>query len=144
MAEVKRYFEDVNEDEALPSFQITITRTHIIKYAGAGGDFYPVHHDEEYAKSVGLSSIFAMGMMHGGMLCRVVTDWAGDGVVKKYGLRFAETVWPKDTLTFRGHVVRIYKQGGKNLVDCKLAVVNQNGRIAIDGEATVCLPSKRE
>lgn len=142
MTEVKRYFEDVKQDEALPSFEITITRTHIIKFAGAGGDFYPVHHDEEYAKSVGLPSTFAMGMMHGGMLSRVVTDWAGDGTVKRYKLRFAAMVWPKDTLTFKGHVVRTYSQGGENLVDCKLSVVNQKGETTIDGEATVSLPSK--
>ena len=44
MPDAKRYFEDVKEDEVLPSFEITVTRTHIAKYAGAGGDFFPVHH----------------------------------------------------------------------------------------------------
>jgi len=144
MPDAKRYFEDVKEDEVLPSFEITVTRTHIAKYAGAGGDFFPVHHDEEYAKSVGLPSIFAMGMMHGGMLSRVVTDWAGDGRVKRYKLRFAGMVWPKDSLTFKGHVVRTYKEGGENLVDCIVSVVNQKGETAIDGETTVSLPSKNE
>ena len=81
MATAKLYFEDVKGDETLPSFQLTVTRTHIVKYIGAGGDFFPIHHDEEFAKSVGLPSVFANGLMHGGMLTRVLTDWAGDGRV---------------------------------------------------------------
>ncbi len=74
MAKAKRYYEDVAENEELPSFEITVSRTHIIKYVGAGGDFQMIHHDEEYAKKTGLPSIFANGLMHGGMLARVVTD----------------------------------------------------------------------
>ncbi|MBN2283805.1 MAG: MaoC family dehydratase N-terminal domain-containing protein [Deltaproteobacteria bacterium] len=143
MEESKLYYEDVAGDDILPSFQITVTRTHIVKYAGAGGDFFPVHHDEEFAKAVGLPSVFAMGLMHGGMLTRVVTDWAGDGRVRRYKIRFATMVWPGDTLTFAGHVVGKYEQDGAHLVDCELSVVNQNGEKAITGEATVKLPSRR-
>ena len=143
MAEMRRYFEDVKGDEALPSFSITVTRTHIVKYVGASGDFFPVHHDDEFARSAGLPSLFAMGMMHGGMLSRVVTDWAGDGRVKRYKVRFAALVFPNDTLSFKGQVVRAYNEGGENLVDCKLSVVSQKGESVIDGEATVSLPSRR-
>ena len=117
---------------------------HIMLFARALGDRNPIYHDEEYAKSVGLPSIFAMGMMHGGMLSRVVTDWAGDGRVKRYKLRFAGMVWPKDSLTFKGHVVRTYTEGSENLVDCKLSVVNHKGEYVIDSEATVFLPSRSE
>ena len=85
-----------------------------------------------------------MGMMHGGMLSRIVTDWAGDGRVKRYKLRFAGMVWPKDRLTFKGQVARTYQEGGENLVECRLSVVNQRGEAAIDGEATASLPSRVE
>ena len=142
MGEVVRYFEEVKEEEDLPSFEITVTRTHIVKFAGAGGDFNLIHHDEEYAKSLGLPSVFAMGLMHGGFLSRVVTDWAGDGRVKRYKIRFAGIVWPNDTLTCKGRTVRKYQQDGENLVDCELSVVTQNGENAIVGEATVSLPAK--
>jgi acyl dehydratase len=144
MAGVKLYFEDVKGNEEIPSFEITVTRTHIVKYAGAGGDFNPIHHDEEYAKSVGLPSVFAMGLMHGGFLSRVVTDWAGDGCIKRYKLRFSGIVWPNDTLTFKGQVVRRYQEHGENLIDCQLFVVNQKGENSIVGEATVSLPSRKE
>ena len=142
MNEIK-YFEYVKEDEQLPGFQHTITRTHIVKYAGAGGDFNPIHHDEELAKMAGLPSVFAMGLMHGGMLSRVVTDWAGDGCVKKYKIRFKGMVWPHDTLSFQGKVVRKYREGGESLVNCEITVVNQKGEQNIEGEATVRLPSRK-
>jgi acyl dehydratase len=138
-----RYFEDVTENEEIPPFAITVNRTHIVAYAGAGGDFNPIHHDEEFAKSVGLPSVFAMGLMHGGMLSRLLTDWAGDGRTRRYKIRFAAIVWPGDTLTFKGQAVRKYQEDGENLVDCVLSVVNQKGEEAITGEATVSLPSKK-
>ena len=142
MSEIKSYFEDVQETQDLPGFEIKITRTHIIKYVGAGGDFQPIHHDEEFAKSVGLPSIFANGLMHGGMLVRVVTDWAGVDRVRRYKLRFGSIVWPGDTLTFQGRVESKRSGPEGNLVDLSLAVVNQNGEKAITGEATVELPSR--
>jgi acyl dehydratase len=138
-----KYFEDVADNEQLPSFQQTITRTHIVKYAGAGGDFNPMHHDEELAKAMGLPSVFAMGLMHGGMLARVITDWAGDGCVKRYKIKFSGMVWPHDVLTFSGSVIRKYQENQANLVDCQLSVVNQKGETAIAGEATTVLPSRK-
>jgi acyl dehydratase len=138
-----KYFEDVTENEQLPSFQQTITRTHIVKYAGAGGDFNPIHHDEELAKAMGLPSVFSMGLLQGGMLARVVTDWAGDGCVKRYKIKFTGMVWPNDVLTFSGSAVRKYQENQANLVDCQLSVVNQKGETAIAGEATVVLPSRK-
>jgi acyl dehydratase len=143
MANAKRFYEEVTEGEELSSFEISISRTHIIKYVGAGGDFQQIHHDEEYAKSIGLPSVFANGLMHGGMLARVVTDWAGDAVIKQYRLRFKTIVWPNDTLTFKGQVLKKYKEAENHLVDCSLSVVNQKGESAIEGEATVSLPVKR-
>ncbi len=144
MSAPKIHFEDVIENTELPSFEITVTRTHIVKYAGAGGDFNPIHHDEEFARAVGLPSVFAMGLMHGGYLTKVVTDWAGDGVLKRYKIRFYTQVWPNDTLTCKGKVARKYQKDGKYLIDCELLVVNQNGEKNIVGEATVSLPSKQQ
>jgi acyl dehydratase len=142
MVQIKKYFENIKENEEIPPFEVTVNRTHIVKYAGAGGDFNPVHHDEEFAKAVGLPSVFAMGLMHGGFLSKTLTDWAGDGTVKRYKIRFATIVWPKDTITCKGTVIRKYQEDGENLVDLEISVVNQKGENAITGEATVSLPSK--
>ena len=134
-------FEDVEENEALPSFDLKVTRTHIIKYVGAGGDFQPIHHDEAFAVSNGLPSIFANGLMHGGMLAKVVTDWAGYGVLKQYKIRFTGIVWPGDTLSFSGHVVHRKQVNNQNLAAVELKVVNQNGDAVIAGDALVNFPS---
>jgi acyl dehydratase len=83
-----------------------------------------------------------MGLMHGGFLTKIVTDWAGNGRIRRYKIRFATQVWPHDTITCKGHVVRKYWKDDEYLVDCELAVVNQRGETAIAGEATVSLPSK--
>lgn len=136
----KRQYKDVSPGETLDEFSIKITRTHIIKYVGAGGDFQPIHHDEAFAKSIGLPSIFANGLMHGGMLSRIITDWAGDGVLKRYKLRFTGIVWPDDTLTFKGQVLKKHPNESDKLVDCELMIVNQKGETVLDGEATVSLP----
>lgn len=136
------FFEDVDEKDRLDSFRVTITRTHIVKMAGAGGDFNPLHCDEEFARSVGLPSVFAMGLMHAGFLSRVLTDWAGDGVVKRFRTQFRGMVWPHETITCAGSVVRKYRDGGEHLVDCQLVVVNQEGESKIIGDATVLLPSR--
>lgn len=134
-------FENVRENEALPSFDLKVTRTHIIKYVGAGGDFQPIHHDEAFAVSSGLPSIFANGLMHGGMLAKVVTDWAGYGVLKQYKIRFTGIVWPGDTLFFFRKCFTQKTGNNQNLVTCMLNVVNQNGEGVIAGEALVNFPS---
>ena len=78
----------------------TVTRTHIVKYAGAGGDFNPLHHDDTVAQSMaGYPSVFAHGMFSMGLTGRMLTDWLGPTALKKFGVRFTKQVWPGDTLT---------------------------------------------
>ncbi|MBK7328705.1 MAG: MaoC family dehydratase N-terminal domain-containing protein [Dehalococcoidia bacterium] len=79
-----------------------VNRSHIVKYAGASGDFNPLHHDEGAAqKMAGYPSVFAHGMLSMGLTGRMLTDWLGPTALKKYGVRFTKQVWPGDTLTAR-------------------------------------------
>jgi acyl dehydratase len=142
MKNAKIFYQDVSEGDELNQFEVTISRTHIVRMAGAGGDFNPLHHDDEFAKSVGLPSLFSMGLLQGGMLSKVVTDWAGDGVVKRYKINFKGMVWPNNKLTFKGRVSKKYQVDEENLVDCELLVVGQDGDVKILGNATVSLPTK--
>ena len=138
-------WEDVKEgDEAPVLVKDKVTRTDIIKYAGASGDFHPMHHDEIYAYRHGSDrGIFAMGMMSGGYLGHMLTDWLGDGTLRKFKLRFASRVWPGDVVTCKGTITRKYKESGENRVDCILSVENQHGEKVIVGAATAALPAKR-
>ena len=142
MAESKLYYEDVCEGDESPELSVEVTRTHIVKYAGAGGDFNPIHHDEAFATAIGLPSVFAMGLMQGGYLARMLADWVGVGNVRLYKIRFTGQVWPGETIICRGKVASKYEQDREKRIDCELSVTNQNGDSKIDGTAVVVLPSK--
>jgi len=115
-----------------------LTRTQIVMYAGASGDFNPIHHDEQFAtKAAGYPSVFAHGMLSMGMTARLVTDWLGDGVLTEYGVRFVKQVWPGDTLTAKGTVTAV---GADGAVEVEVTTTNQNGEPVITGRAKAKLP----
>lgn len=115
-----------------------LTRTQIVMYAGASGDFNPVHTDERYVtEAAGRSTVFAHGMMTMGAAGKVVTDWVGAGRLTKYGVRFVNLVCPGDTLTATATVDRLYfDQSGRALADLSLVATNQNGVDVVIGQAT--------
>ncbi len=113
-----------------------VNRSHIVKYAGASGDFNPLHHDEGVAqKMAGYPSVFAHGMLSMGLTGRMLTDWVGPTALKKYGVRFTKQVWPGDTLTAKGEVTAV--EGG--VATIKVVTTNQNGESVVEGEALVQL-----
>lgn len=108
-----------------------ITKTDIVRFAGAGGDFNPLHHDEDHARSAGFPGVFAMGQMQAGMLSRLATDWLGLGSIRSYRVRFTAKVWPGDVLTLRGAEQERRREDGEELVDCLLEAVRQDGEVAV-------------
>ena len=117
-----------------------LTRTQIVMYAGASGDYNPLHSDERYAKEVaGYPGVFAHGMLSMGMTGRVLTDWIGDGRLTKYGVRFVKQVWPGDALTATATVDAIREEGGEWFADLSVLTVNQNGEPVVTGSATARL-----
>jgi acyl dehydratase len=117
-----------------------LTRTQIVMYAGASGDYNPLHSDERYAKEIsGYPSVFAHGMLSMGMTGRVLTDWVGDGRLTKYGVRFVKQVWPGDALTATATVDAIREEDGEWLADFSVLTVNQSGEPVVTGAATARL-----
>ncbi len=82
-----------------------ISRTDIVRYQGASGDFNPVHHDEEFARTAGLPAPLGVGMLHAGMMTAWATDHFGPERVRLVGVRWKKPVWPGDTLVISGEVV---------------------------------------
>ncbi len=120
-----------------------LTRTQIVQYAGASGDFNPIHHDETFAtKAAGYPSVFAHGMLTMGLTGRLLTDWLGDGVLREYGVRFVKQVWPGDTLTARGTVKSIESEGDEGIVQIEIETTNQKGEAVVKGSAVVALPAR--
>jgi acyl dehydratase len=117
-----------------------VTRTHIVKYAGASGDFNPLHHDDTVAQSLaGYPSVFAHGMFSMGLTGRMLTDWLGPAALTKFGVRFTKQVWPGDTLTARGEVTAIAEDGGRKLATIRVVTVNQDGESVVEGEAVAAI-----
>jgi acyl dehydratase len=117
-----------------------LTRTQIVQYAGASGDYNPLHTDEIFATKVaGYPSVFAHGMLTMGMTGRVLTDWFGDGRLLKYGVRFVKQVWPGDDLTATATVTEIRDEGGQQVADVTVSTRNQDGVEVLTGTATARL-----
>jgi acyl dehydratase len=138
-----RTFEDVKDGEALPPVVVSeITRTDLVRYAGASGDFNPIHHDEFFAKAAGNPSVFGHGMLTAEFLGRCVTDFVGVENLRRYKVRFATRVWPGDTITCQGRVTRRYQEAGENRIDGEVAALNQKGEVAVSGSFTAALPGR--
>jgi acyl dehydratase len=86
-------YGDVEVGTELPAQNFPVTRATLVQYAGASGDFNPIHWNEKFAKEVGLPDVIAHGMFTMAEAIRVVTDWAGDpAAVVEYGVRFTKPV----------------------------------------------------
>lgn len=110
-----------------------------VRYAGASGDFNPLHYDEAYALEAGFPSVFAQGMFDAGVLGSYVAGWLGSAGVRRFTARFIEVVWPGDSLTCTGEVVRKYEEDGERRVDVDLRCVRQTGDVVVHGGATFSL-----
>lgn len=114
-----------------------LTRTQLVQYAGASGDYNPVHTDEIFTtKIAGYPSVFAHGMLSMGMTGKMLTNYVGDGRLTKFGVRFTSQVWPGDTLTAKATVERVREEGGQHIVDLAVSTVNQSGTEVLSGNAS--------
>ena len=109
-----------------------LKRTQIVMYAGASGDYNPVHTDEVFTKEVaGYPSVFAHGMLTMGMTGKLLTNVVGDGRLTEYGVRFTSQVFPGDTLDATATVTAV----ADGIVELDVSTVNQNGVEVLKGSA---------
>jgi acyl dehydratase len=114
-----------------------LTRTQLVMYAGTSGDYNPLHTDDVYTREVaGYPGVFAHGMLSMGLTGKMLTNYVGDGRLKKFGVRFTNQVWPGDTLTSNAKVVEIREEDDGPVVDLALETVNQDGKTVVTGSAT--------
>ncbi|HKE76788.1 MAG TPA: MaoC/PaaZ C-terminal domain-containing protein [Acidimicrobiales bacterium] len=116
-----------------------LTRTQIVQYAGASGDYNPLHTDEVFATQVaGYPSVFAHGMLTMGLTGRMLTDLVGDGRLLSFGGRFTSQVWPGDDLATTATVEAVHEAGDGDgpSVDLVLSTVNQDGAEVFSGHAS--------
>jgi acyl dehydratase len=117
-----------------------ISRTRIVMYAGASGDYNPLHSDEVYVTQVaGYPTVFAHGMLSMGASGKVLTDWVGAGKLKRFGVRFVNQVWPGDDLVVTATVEALQTEDGRPCVDFAITTLNQHGKPVVTGTATAFL-----
>lgn len=113
-----------------------LSRTQIVMYSGASGDYNPIHSDEVYTTKVaGYPSVFAHGMLTMGLTGKMLTNYVGAGRVKKFGVRFTNQVWPGDTLDSTATVTGIKEENGQKLAELEVVTVNQDGKEVVRGTA---------
>jgi 3-hydroxybutyryl-CoA dehydratase len=130
--------KSVRTGDTGPEFVIgPLTRTDFVRYAGASGDFNPIHHDEAFARSAGLPSVMAHGMLSAGLLASFVTRWFGAGSVRRYKVRFRERVWPGDVLRAEGRVTDLIDVADERRAVLELSLARADGKPVVTGSAEV-------
>jgi acyl dehydratase len=148
------YYDDVAVGDEMPAYTSDpITRTHIVRYAGASGDFNPLHHDVTFVTMFGMERVISHGMLVMGITGRAITEYVPQKYLKKFQVRFSGMTEPADlndmentaarsTLTVTGKAVKKYEEGGEKLVEYEIQTADQSGGVKITGTFIAALPSK--
>ncbi len=137
------YYEDVAVgSEIVPLVKQPTTRQ-LVMWAGASGDYSPIHYDKDFAQSRGLPGVIVHGQLIGSFLGQLMTDWIGEkGMLRKLNCSYRGMNYPGEALTCQGKVTKKYVEDGEHYVECSLWVENPKGEKTVSGKATVILPSR--
>ena len=117
-----------------------ITSKQLVQYAGASGDFNPIHYDDAFARAGGFPSVIAHGMLSMAFFGQLLSDAFGPHRVLKISARFKAVTYPGDVITVSGEVADKRQVGGERVVEVKLVARNQAGAVTLEGAATLVLP----
>ena len=122
------------ENQKMPDFtKKPITKVQLVKYAGASGDFNPLHFDEEYAKKRGLKKLIAHGMLSMGFLSEYVESIFGVGKIKKLQVNFKSMVFIGEEITCSGKINSLDTEEGREYASCTIEAKNKEGNIVTAG-----------
>jgi hypothetical protein len=145
-------FEEINIGDVLPEYTAgPLTRTHFVRYAGASGDFNPLHHDETFARTVGLDRVIAHGMLIMGIVGEAISSWITQKNLRKFHARFMSMTEPVDwddldgtakraTIVATGKVVNKFEEKGEKLIRCDIVVKDLLGSRKLDGYFIAAFP----
>ena len=121
------------------------TTRQLVMWAGAVGDYLPIHYDKDFAQSRGLSGVIVHGQLIGAFLGQLMTDWVGEqGTLRKMSCSYKGMNYPGEAVTLRGKVTKKYVRGGECCVECSLWAENPKGEKTASGMAIVILPSRAD
>ena len=148
------YWEDVKVDDEVTPLTKVATTQRLVKWAGASGDFNPLHYDDSFAASQGVSKPIVTGQLKRAWLIQLITDWIGEeGTLKKFSCHFRAVDYPRpmetmtepqegETWQCKGKVTKKYVKDGKHYLGCNIWVENGKGEVTTNGKATVILPNR--
>jgi acyl dehydratase len=139
------YYEDVVVGSEITPLVKQPTTRQLVMWAGAVGDYNPIHYDKDFAQSRGLPGVIVHGQLVGAFLGQLMTDWIGErGVLRKLSCSYKGMNYPGETLTCRGRVTKKYVQDGQHYVECNLWAENSKEEKTVLGVAIVVLPSRAD
>jgi acyl dehydratase len=142
-APAKLYYEDVQVGDAIPKL-ITSSVTHqqLVRYAGASGDFNPLHTDPKIGEMIGTGGIIAHGMLIMGFVGQLLSDYVGPMALRKFGVRFKGMTHLDDVITCTGTITEKYEAAGEARIAGKVQAADQNGDVKVIGTFTAALPHR--
>lgn len=140
----KIYFEDISVGDEMPSLvKGPVQKLQHVMYAGASGDFNPLHTDDDFARAVGMKDgVISHGMLVMGFVGQAVTAWIPKKYLKRFGVRFAGMTKPGNTITITGKVTDKRQEADDNLISCEVSALDENGDVKITGHFDAALPSR--
>jgi acyl dehydratase len=137
------FFEDVKVGDRIPPLtKDPISPVQLVRYAGASGDFNPLHFDPSIGQAAGFGGIIAHGMLIMGFVGEAITNWIPNHHLKKFKSRFIGITRPHDIITITGRVIE--KKEADRIIICSLAAIDQKGELKIKGSFEAQLPLKKQ
>lgn len=141
-SQATKYWEDVKENEQLPEIVMPVTLTLCVRDAAGTRDFFPGHHDRDFAQGQGVRNVYVNTMFLQGFVDRVGSQWAGPGAwLLRRRLDMVASICVGDTMTTEAQVVGKYEEDGRHLVDINVRVNTEHG-LGARAALTFILPSR--
>jgi acyl dehydratase len=138
------FWEEIEVGSEITPLVKKPTPRQLVQWAGASGDFYEIHYNQDIALKNALPGIIVHGALKGAWLGQLLGDWVGEkGKVLKYNCSYRSMDVPGDTITCKGRVTKKYIDGKEHLVEAEIWVENGKGEKTTPGTALVMLPSKK-
>ena len=137
------YYQDVSLGSEVSSLTKQPTTQQLVMWAGAVGDYQPIHYDKDFAQSRGLAGVIVHGQLVGAFLGQLMTDWIGEkGALRKLSCSYKGMNYPGEVIAFKGKVTKKYVEEGQHFIECRLWAENPEGEKTASGTAVVILPSR--
>ena len=141
--QVRPYYEDVQVGDKLPLLvKEPITHQRLVRYAGASGDFNPLHTDPKVGEAIGTGGIIAHGMLIMGFVGELLSNYVGPETLRKFGVRFKGMTRLGDEITCTGTITEKYEAEGEGRVAGKVQAADQSGDVKVVGTFVAALPRR--